>query len=357
MTVQKEKLLIQRAVLKKLEPIHALSPDNFEEIARRTYVEELPAGRILYTQNDQIRFRYYLLSGEVTIINTQGQSSVLSAENDYSRYPMTSHASPGMKVMAKTNISYICVDNDLLDVLLTWDQSKNYMVKELHQSEEIDDEQDWMTKILCSRIFQRIPPTNIQAMFMRMREISVVMGEVIIKQGEPADFYYILQKGTAEVRRYVAETGREVKLAALKPGEGFGEEALLADTSRSATVMMSSDGVLMKLSGVDFNELLKEPAVEKITLDDALKLQQQGAVLLDVRLETERQIASLPGSINIPLFMLRYKSNTLDTAKKYISYCETGRRSLAAAFLLQERGFEAYVVEGGLNKYQKPMAA
>lgn len=355
--MQKEKSLIQRTVLKKLEPIHALSPDNFEEIARRTYVEELPAGRILYTQNDQIRFRYYLLSGEVTITNTQGETSVLSAANDYSRYPMTSQATAGMKVIAKTNISYICVDNDLLDVLLTWDQSKNYMVKELHQSEEAADEQDWMTKILCSPIFQRIPPTNIQAMFMRMREISVAMGEAIIKQGEPADFYYILQKGSAEVRRCVAETGREVRLAALKPGEGFGEEALLADTPRSATVIMSSDGVLMKLSGVDFNELLKEPAVKKVTLDDALYLQRQGAVLLDVRLETERQIASLPGSINIPLFMLRYKSNTLDTTKKYISYCETGRRSLAAAFLLQERGFEACVVDGGLNKYQKPMAA
>ena len=54
------------------------------------------------------------------------------------------------------------------------------------------------------------------------------------------------------------------------------------------------------------------------------------------------------GCINIPLYLLRLKIGTLDPAKKYIMYCNTGHRSSAAAFIMNEHGLEAYVLEGGL---------
>ena len=52
--------------------------------------------------------------------------------------------------------------------------------------------------------------------------------------------------------------------------------------------------------------------------------------------------------MNIPLFMLRLKADNLDASKPYITYCDTGRRSSAAAFLLSERGLEVYCLQGGL---------
>jgi rhodanese-related sulfurtransferase len=72
------------------------------------------------------------------------------------------------------------------------------------------------------------------------------------------------------------------------------------------------------------------------------------ALWLDVRLESEYKNAALPGSINVPLFMLRLKASSLDHGKKYIVYCDTGRRSSSAVYLLTERGFDAYVLKGGL---------
>jgi len=48
---------------------------------------------------------------------------------------------------------------------------------------------------------------------------------------------------------------------------------------------------------------------------------------------TEYKNNGLEGSINIPLFMLRLKVATLAQDKKHILYCDTGRRSSAAAFL------------------------
>ena len=49
-----------------------------------------------------------------------------------------------------------------------------------------------------------------------------------------------------------------------------------------------------------------------------------------------------------PVFMLRLKVATLDESKKYILYCDSGRRSSAAAFLLTERGIDAYCLKDGL---------
>jgi rhodanese-related sulfurtransferase len=52
--------------------------------------------------------------------------------------------------------------------------------------------------------------------------------------------------------------------------------------------------------------------------------------------------------MNIPLYFIRLKLATLDRDTPYILYCDTSRRSAAGAFILLERGFDAYVLRGGL---------
>ena len=46
---------------------------------------------------------------------------------------------------------------------------------------------------------------------------------------------------------------------------------------------------------------------------------------------------------------MRLKLKTLDRKLKYICYCDSGRRSSAAAYILSERGFQSYVLRGGLQ--------
>ena len=52
--------------------------------------------------------------------------------------------------------------------------------------------------------------------------------------------------------------------------------------------------------------------------------------------------------MNIPLYFVRLKLKTLDTAIPYVVCCDTGRRSSAAAYILSERGYESYVLKGGI---------
>ena len=223
-------------------------------------------------------------------------------------------------------------------------------VAEVSVDEDDDDagaDGDWMTRILQSQAFLQVLPANIQALFMRLQEVPMSADEVVIKQGEEGDYYYIIKNGKAKVTRS-SKTGSELTLATLKDGDAFGEEALLSETKRNATITMETDGMLMRLSKEDFNALLKEPMLSWITLAEAKEHVAKGAKLLDVRLESEHSNSGIEGSVNIPLFMLRLKADSLDSDTSYIVYCDTGRRSSAAAFLLSERGFETYVLQGGL---------
>src|SRR3546814_16540171 len=84
----------------------------------------------------------------------------------------------------------------------------------------------------------------------------------------------------------------------------------------------------MRLAKDDFRKLLNEPLERRLPFADARKMVDAGqARWLDVRLPSESQNHSLPGAINLPLYMLRVKLATLDPKTTWILCCDTTRRS------------------------------
>ena len=334
--------------LRYFVPLSEISPDNFGELVKNINIEVLAAGKKLFSRGDQDNFTYYLLNGEIDIVDADGNTTSISSKSKQCRFPLE-HNSPRQKTaITKTEIHYFKINNDLLDILLTWDQNKNYIVNEIEQ-ENGQDDTDWMTQLLHLEIFRKIPPVNIQAMFQRIQAVPVKKDEVIIKQGDKGDYFYVIKSGSCRVMRNAEETGnKELKIADIVAGNSFGEDALMSETSRNATVIMNTDGELMRLAKDDFIALLKEPILKSVSFDDAEKMVNDGAVWLDVRLLSEHQNKNIPGSINIPLFLLRLNANKLSSEHKYIVYCDTGSRSASATFILSDHGYDAYVLEGGL---------
>ena len=342
--------LVDRSVLKKLVPPASLNAENFQELANKAVVEEIAPGTLLFKKGDRDRKTIYLLSGKVDLINDKRKQGTIKGGSKQARHPIANHQPRRLTAQAKTRATIVRFDSDLLDVLLTWDQLSGIEVNELarDQKNSRPESGDWMTRILQSKAFLRIPPANIQTMFMRLKAVPVKAGQTVINQGDPGDFYYIVSRGVFKVSRKSAN-GTSVVLAELKDGDAFGEEALLSNAKRNATVVAKSKGVLMRLSKKDFAELLKAPMLKEVSIDVAKKMVGRGAVLLDVRMDSEHRANSIKGSMNVPLFMLRLKSESMDPRKIYICYCDTGRRSSAAAFLLSEKGFQSWVLKGGLQ--------
>lgn len=347
-------------VLGQFVPLNELTQDNLHDLAQKTPIEKLPKGKALFRKGDEDNYSYYLLSGEIILVGDDQKPSRIVGGTAPTRFPLDHHRPRHTTALADSDVTYFRIDNDLLDILLTWDQNAGYMVSEFDGDEENepqDESVDWMTMMLRSEIFHRIPPSNIQQVFMRMEAVQYKKGERIIKQGEEGDFYYFIHSGRALVT-HVTKSGKEIKLAELDAGNGFGEEALISDNKRNANVTMLSDGVLMRMGKEDFVELLKAPVLHNVDYAEAKQMIDEGKALwLDVRLESEYRNMHIPGSHNIPLYLLRLRANTLDKDKRYIVYCDTGRRSSSAAFLLNERGLDASYLDGGLRALTKEQIA
>ncbi len=329
-------------------PLNALRPESQQNLARKSTLMQAKAGEYLFRIGDAADAAMFLVAGEVQLEDANGKGLVVIRAGEPSSFHRIAHQSP-RKVTARClrDSRYLAVDASLLDVMLTWDQSGRFEVGELTGSTAASGG-DWMTKLLQMRVFQMVPPSNLQAMFMRMQEVGADPGQVIVRQGEPGDFFYVIMEGRCIVTRE-APNQKPMRLAELDSGSCFGEESLIADAERNATVTMLTRGRLMRLSKQDFRTLLNDPIARRIGFEEARQLVQAGkAKWLDVRLPSEYQRAHLPDSLNVPLYMLRMKLSQLDPSQIYVAVCDTGRRSSVAVFVLCEKGFEAFTLENGL---------
>jgi hypothetical protein len=124
---------------------------------------------------------------------------------------------------------------------------------------------------------------------------------VVIREGDPADFYYVVCAGRAEVLTQEHPDVPPVQIAQKGPGEGFGEEALLSGAPRNATVRMLTDGVVRRLGAADFDGLLKQSVVVHLTPADAVaRVQGANGVWLDVRHPEESARDPVDGAMNLP---------------------------------------------------------
>lgn len=339
---------VNHRVLRQFVPVCNLTSDNFDELAKKAVVEHIGAGNALFKEGQKDSKTFYLLNGEIEIKSPNGGSLIVVGGSKESLQPLANRQPRQETAIARTDVSFIGIDTDMLDVLLTWDQTASYVVTEINTEDSAEDDSDWMTKILQSNVFMQIPPANIQKMFMQMEQLPVQPGETIMRQGDPGDYYYIIQRGSCEVSR-AAPDGRQIKLAVLQQGDGFGEEALISDTVRNATITMVTEGSLMRLSKEDFDELLRQPVLNNVTYEQAQKMMEDGATLVDVRLENEFEGGNITGSVNIPLYLLRIRLAKMDPSAKYIVYCDSGGRSSAAAYILSEKGINVSVLSGGMQ--------
>ncbi|HLW23583.1 MAG TPA: cyclic nucleotide-binding domain-containing protein [Steroidobacteraceae bacterium] len=343
---------IDLSLLRAFSPLDGLKPENLHALARKTQLRELDSGRVLFKEGDTDKRTFYLVSGNIELRNDERIVGIVRGGSPEARAPLAPGLPRKFTARAAGTIEYVVIDSDLLDVLLTWDQTGQYEVTELH-GDGLDVTGDWMTTLLQTKAFHRIPPANIQAIFMRMQRINYRAKDVVIKQGTEGDYFYVVVSGKCLVTRETPLNKEGIKLAELGPGDSFGEEALIAEAKRNATVTMATDGTLMRLGKNDFQTLLNEPLLQWVTPDKAREIVARGGKWLDVRLPSEFQNFRIDEAVNIPLYFIRLKLNALDKNTPYVVCCDTGRRSSAAAYILSERGFDAYVLKGGLAAADK----
>jgi rhodanese-related sulfurtransferase len=339
--------------LRQFQPLASLPEATLHQMAPHCHIERVARNLDPFRLRDWRGQVIYLLKGELKLESADGGVRVLVGGLDEALLPLMPDDISRLAGRAITDIELLCVEENSLDIAVTWQQ---LMMPAGTASAATGA--DWRSSSgmfalhdLTQGAFSALPPAHIQVLLGRFQEIKVGRGQVIVREGDLGDYYYLIESGRCLVTRL--QGGAPVVVAELEAGATFGEEALVSESLRNATVSMETDGVLLRLAKADFVELLREPLLKRLDPAGVRRKIAEGALWLDVRLPVEWRHDGLPGSINIPLSELRQDYRQLDADKEYVVYCQTGRRSSAAAFLLGQRGIRANLLQGGLRLWQQ----
>jgi len=338
--------------LASLAPLAGLTRERLAELADVAAVERAPRGSDPMKERPKATQSVFLLQGELLVVFQGGGTLVVVGGTEDARHALNRQKQKVVRTKAITDVDLLAVDDEVLDILATWDQVAA-------AGTESDSSQMARAMItgafslgnLRGGAFSQLPAAHIEELLKRFGHVKTARGEVVIREGDEGDFYYVIEAGRFQVERLVG--GAKMVLAELKSGEAFGEEALVSEAKRNASVISLGEGELLRLGKQDFNALLREPLLRRLAFDEAAEKVRRGALWLDVRYPSEYQYDKLPGAINVPLAEVRNMFAVLDRSKEYVAYCQSGRRSAAAAFLFAQRGFRVWLLEGGLRSAER----
>jgi len=336
-------------LVRKLTPLDTLTLPKVEEILAKSAVQKIPVGRVLFKEGDRDKWTVYLLTGTIELSSEDGKSENIKPGTNIALKPLAKGTPRPLTATAKTEVSVLIIDTELLDIMVNWNAPGSIEVSDFDSEDE--DEDDWMTKFLNSNAFIQLPTSNMQALMMKLEEMPMRKGKMVIKEGDSVDnHYYIIKQGQCIVSRKDEKTGKQIPLAILKTGVGFGEEALITGAARGATVSMKSDGIVLKLVKEDFIELLAKPLIHFITDKEIEAVSPSDIVYIDVRNKLEHKANGIEGSIHCPIQTIREKITTLDPEQHYIVYSNEENRASSAAFLFIQQGYEVSVLRKGVGK-------
>ena len=221
---------------------------------------------------------------------------------------------------------YLMIDGAKLDQMMSGAQEAKSVAT-------LDDGvRERVAVLLRSAPFKELTFEHICRCAAAMSPVAVTAGTDVIKQGAAGDFFYVIEEGSAEVWRKGEEAGAGAQMVAnLKAGSSFGEEALLQETARNATVRMASDGRLLRLAKGDFDRLLKSQLVQEIAAEEASRrIARRSAELIDCRYEAEWELWRIPNARLMPLDDIRERAQSGALAPQWLIALNRRARRLRA---------------------------
>jgi HlyB family type I secretion system ABC transporter len=114
-----------------------------------------------------------------------------------------------------------------------------------------------------SSVFRFLSDEHFTAIEPLLQEEHYEFGDIIVKQDEAADSFYVLTRGRARAVKTKPD-GEEIPLGVLKPGDSFGEAALAEGGTRNATVRCSTAVDVLRIDRDDFLQLVtQEPDLKQ----------------------------------------------------------------------------------------------
>lgn len=333
-------------LIERFKPLNQISSKYHSQLESKMLIKSYKANDLIIRKSRDEKISHFLISGSIEIRKSFEERFTIKSSDGQCEVAIENHLQNRSTIKALEECTVLIVNNEMIDQMLTWSQDYSIFYLEeggssVLDTDLIDDnfEEDWDNAFLQSQLAANLTNTSIHNLLSNMEDIEVSYGEQIVRRNSPADYFYIVKKGIAEVKTD-SDGPFKGKIFHLVAGNYFGDEALVANTLRNADVTMKTDGVLGRVSSELFNKLIKEYLVSPITND--VYSQHQQIKVLDVRLPIEYQKEHYKDSENIPISNLRKKLEEFQQSTLYIITPENDCRSELATYLMRQAGFEAY---------------
>ena len=143
---------VSTELLRGFSPLDGLKRDNLAALARKIQIREMSPGQLLFKEGDTEKRTLYVLSGTLELIDSGKVVGTVEGGTEFARNPIAPVYPRRVTARAKDRVQFISIDSDLLDVMLTWDQTGTYEVSDL-QGKSSQGGEDWMTMLLQTKAF------------------------------------------------------------------------------------------------------------------------------------------------------------------------------------------------------------
>ncbi|MFT3929982.1 MAG: cyclic nucleotide-binding domain-containing protein [Spongiibacteraceae bacterium] len=351
-------------LLARCYPFHQLEAEVLKSLKSKIETRDIKRGQTLLRRGSAMPDKWsYLVSGSAELRRSFFDRQALQAGADPALQALDYLLlGEGGQIVALEDCVVAQVSRDILDRSLASNASNDYSVAALHDVDLTTDylvsdsavSVDWMSRFLQSPLAHNLPASSIQHVLASLEHRDVAHGEDIVRKGEVGDAIYVLTRGVATIctDEHSAFGGREIALIA---GDYFGEESLVADTLRNATVTMEADGSVARLDRAVFDQYIRPHLVREAD-DDLMERcltadTDKSLAIIDVRFPIEYRHDALPTSTNIPIPLLRARLSLLDKTRTHLVTRHGGRRSELAVFLLRQAGIEAYLMASASHRF------
>jgi CRP-like cAMP-binding protein/Zn-dependent protease len=236
-------------LLEGLAFLRNLPQKSLERLAGSARVREVAVGESVVRQGER---------GDEFFIIAAGQAAIMVRERNEDRIvgQMTVGDFFGERALLKSGVREATIKAETPLKVLVF-QSKpfwNELAGPVAWEARVRDALEERDRLRALPMFADTPSRQLDLLAVKLQVRSFAPGEVIIKQGDPGDAFYIVRDGSLEV---TARQGRSRRrLRNLKTGDFFGEIALLSDGPRTATVQGLDAGSVWRLERQDFRDLL-----------------------------------------------------------------------------------------------------
>ena len=195
--------------LQAFDPLSALSGPRLREFADLCYIEHVSRGLDPFRVKSAADQLAFLAAGQVRLVFADGDGETVTAGSDAARSALA-RQKVIVSASALTDVELIRIDRDLLDIMLTWDQLAAFDATRTGRFRAVPTQDQtpampaWnvMSGVfsmsnLRTGAFANLPAAHISELLNRFLRMEVKAGEVVIREGDEGDYYYVIEAGHA----------------------------------------------------------------------------------------------------------------------------------------------------------------